>query len=74
MSGMDEQQQKINESMAQAPSRAMEASAAALLKLLEYNIPADTLELLMHGSKRANVRPGALVAALSVAIGTYNRL
>lgn len=51
----------------------LEAAAAALLKLVEFNIPSDTQELLVHGSKRAGVPPGALVAALSAALGVYNR-
>lgn len=54
-------------------ARSLEAATAALLKLVEYGIPTDTQELLVKGSKRAGVRPGALVAALSAAIGTFNR-
>lgn len=54
--------------------RNLEAASAALLKLAEYGVPPDTQELLLYGSKRAGVRPGALVAALSAAIDTYHRL
>lgn len=53
--------------------RNLEAAAAALLKLVEFNVPSDVQELLVHGSKRAGVRPGALVAALSAALGVHNR-
>lgn len=73
MIGMDEQQRKINASMEQAPSRQLEAAAVALLKLAEYNIPTDIQELLIQGDPMRGIRPGAFVAALSVAIGTYNR-
>lgn len=54
--------------------RNLEAAAAALLKLVEYGVPTDTQELLVNGSKRAGVRPGALVAALSAALGVYMRI
>jgi len=53
--------------------RSLEAAAAALLKLVEYGIPTDTQDLLVNGSKRAGVRPGALVAALSAALGVYQQ-
>lgn len=53
--------------------RNLGAAAAALLKLVEFNIPSDVQELLVNGSKRAGVPPGALVAALSAALGVYNR-
>jgi hypothetical protein len=74
MSGMDEQQCRINESMARAPTRQLEAAAVALLKLAEYNIPVDVQELLINGNPSRGIRPGAFVAALSVAIGSYMRL
>lgn len=54
--------------------RNLAAASAALLKLVEYGVPPDTQELLVHGSKRAGVRPGALVAALSAALGVYQQL
>lgn len=73
MSGMDEQQRQINERMAQMPTRQLEAAAVALLKLAEYNIPTDIQELLIQGDPMRGIRPGAFVAALSVAIGAYNR-
>lgn len=60
--------------MAEAPTRQLEAAAVALLKLAEYNIPTDVQELLVYGNSDRGIRPGAFVAALSVAIGTYNRL
>lgn len=53
--------------------RNLASAAAALLKLVEYGIPPDTQELLVNGSKRAGVRPGALVAALSAAIAVHQR-
>lgn len=53
--------------------RSLEAAAAALLKLGEYGVPVDIQGLLVNGSKREDVRPGALVAALSAALGVYNR-
>lgn len=51
----------------------LEAAAAALMKLVEYGVPTDVQEILIHGSKQAGVRPGSLVAALSAAIGVYQR-
>lgn len=51
----------------------LEIAAAALLKLREYGIAADVQELLVSGSKRAGVRPGALVAALSAALAVHER-
>jgi hypothetical protein len=53
--------------------RNLAIAAAALLKLIEYGVPADTREMLVNGSKRAGVRPGALVAALSAALGVHQR-
>lgn len=49
--------------------RNLEVASAALLKLVEYGVPADIQEVLVNGSKRAGIRPGALVAALSAALG-----
>jgi len=54
-------------------NRNLEIAAAALLKLVEYGVPPDVQDMLVNGSKRAGVRPGALVAALSAALGTYQR-
>ncbi len=51
--------------------RHLAAAAAALLKLVEYGVPPDVQELLVSGSKRAGIRPGALTAALSAALGVY---
>lgn len=54
-------------------SRNLEAAGAALLKLVEFNIPPDVQELLILGNEKLGVRPGALTAALSAALGIYNR-
>lgn len=51
-----------------------QAAIAALLALTEHGIPPDTQELLVHGSKRAGVAPGALSAALKAALATYQQL
>lgn len=53
--------------------RNLVTAAAALLKLIEYGVPADTRDMLVNGSKRAGVRPGALVAALSAALVVHQR-
>lgn len=63
----------IDDQQDRADALRLEAAAAALLKLVEYGVPTDVQEILVHGSKRADVRPGALVAALSAAIGVYQR-
>ena len=73
MDGRDEMQRRINERMATIPARHLEAAAVALLKLAEYNIPVDVQEWLVNGNPDRGIRPGAFVAALSVAIGTYQR-
>lgn len=58
----------------EADARKLEIAAAALLKLVEYGISSDVQGLLVHGSKRAGVRPGALVAAISAALAVHERV
>jgi hypothetical protein len=75
MTGMDEQRKTNEEWMNDdGARRSLEAASAALLKLVEYGVPIDIQSLLIQGSKTHGVRPGALVAALSAALGVYNRL
>lgn len=57
--------------MRDGDTRHLEAAAVALLKLVEYGVPTDVQGLLVDGSRRAGVRPGALTAALSAALGVY---
>ena len=72
MSGMDDWQLETNERM-RTDTRHLEAAAAAMIKFVEYGVPSDVMQVLVNGSKRIGARPGALVAALSAAIGVYQR-
>lgn len=45
-----------------------EIMAAALVALTQANIPPDVQELLMSGSPRLGVGPGALAAAIEAAV------
>jgi hypothetical protein len=47
------------------------AAAAALLVLAEHGIESDVQELLLRGSLRRGVRPGALAAAMAAACAVY---
>jgi hypothetical protein len=51
----------------------LEAAAAGILALSEYGIPIDIQELLVRGSLREGVRPGALIAAFKATMAAYHR-
>jgi hypothetical protein len=51
----------------------LEAAAAALMELTVRNIPTDIQELLVHGSLKLDIPPGALSAAIRAAVETYRR-
>lgn len=44
----------------------LEMEVAALMALAEHGIPSDIQELLMYGSKRQGIAPGALRKAVKV--------
>lgn len=48
-----------------------EAAAAGILALVEHGIPADTIELLVLGSKRQGIPPGALSKAFKATLQSY---
>jgi hypothetical protein len=51
----------------------LEAAAAGILALAEHGIPADIQELLVRGSLRQGIRPGALSAAFKATLLAYKR-
>lgn len=51
----------------------VEAAAASLLTLAEYNIPVDVQELLVLGDPMRGVRPGALSASFKAALTVYRK-
>lgn len=44
----------------------LEMETAALMALVDHGVPPDIQELLVHGSKRQGIPPGALRAAVRV--------
>ncbi|HXJ59407.1 MAG TPA: hypothetical protein VNU68_22415 [Verrucomicrobiae bacterium] len=50
-----------------------DAAAACVTALIEHGIPVDTIELLVSGSKRQGVAPGALSKAIKATIISYRR-
>ena len=47
----------------------IEAATAALMVLAEYGVPFDIQELLVYGTARLGVPPGALIAAIKAVGG-----
>jgi hypothetical protein len=50
-----------------------EASTACITTLIENGIPADVVELLVRGSLRQGIKPGALTKAIKATIVSYRR-
>jgi hypothetical protein len=51
--------------------RDTDAAVAALAALTRHGIPPDIQELLIYGSPRIGVKPGALSKAMAAAITAY---
>jgi hypothetical protein len=51
----------------------LEASSACISALIEHGIPVDMIELLVRGSLRQGIKPGALTKAIKATIISYRR-
>lgn len=50
-----------------------DAAAATVTALIEHGIPADIIELLVRGSLRQGIKPGALSKAIKATILSYRQ-
>ncbi|HXI40268.1 MAG TPA: hypothetical protein VNH83_09820 [Bryobacteraceae bacterium] len=49
------------------------AAAACFDALIEHGIPIDVVELLIEGSERRGIKPGALTKAIKATVISYRR-
>lgn len=50
-----------------------DAATACITALVEHGIPVDTIELLVRGSLRLGIKPGALTAAIKATVKSYKQ-